>query len=330
MKFLSFCDIIIKEVNMEIEYKTIDEQIEEIKKKNIIFKDEENAKDILLKENYYNVITAYKDIFINIKMSKNNGTETCDSETYFEEIYEVYNFDRELRNLMFKYISIIENNIKSCISNVFSEKYGTINYLKPENFNITSKNKYLFEELMAKIKSNVSRNINNYDDIKQCKKENNTIPLWMLTTLMTFGNMTNFYNLLKIEDKKEIAMLFQINYRDMNIFLKILNIIRNISAHGTVLFNIKIDIKYPLRGDSYYHEKLKIPIENNTYANGINDLLAVIIILKRFLQGKRYIKFTHELEEIINDVKEELDSKSFENFMEEMGIPLNYTELKEL
>lgn len=67
MKFLSFCDIIIKEVNMEIEYKTIDEQIEEIKKKNIIFKDEENAKDILLKENYYNVITAYKDIFINIK-----------------------------------------------------------------------------------------------------------------------------------------------------------------------------------------------------------------------------------------------------------------------
>ena len=46
------------------DFKTIDEQIDLLKSRNIIFEDEENAKKILLNNNYYNIINGYKDLFL--------------------------------------------------------------------------------------------------------------------------------------------------------------------------------------------------------------------------------------------------------------------------
>lgn len=44
--------------------------------------------------------------------------------TTFEELHAIFLFDRELRNIMFKNILVIENNIKSIISYQLSKKYG--------------------------------------------------------------------------------------------------------------------------------------------------------------------------------------------------------------
>ena len=57
----------------------------------------------------------------------------------FEEIYALYLFDRELRNLYISYILEIENNIKSVLARVFSKKYGHDNYLKVSNFDTSVK-----------------------------------------------------------------------------------------------------------------------------------------------------------------------------------------------
>ncbi len=314
-----------------IMYKDINEQIEILKNKNILFKNEEKAKSILLRENYYNLITGYKDIFTDLKLSKKRGIETCALETYFEEIYTIYKFDRKLKNLMFYYISIIETNIKSYISNVFSKKYGTTNYLKESNFNVNENNIKKFEELIVKINSNVERNIDNYEDIKKCKEEYLDIPLWMLVTYITLGNIIKFYSLMKFEDKKEIAKIVNIKPHDINVYLKMLNIIRNISAHGNVLFNVKLDIKYEInQKGSFYHDKLNIDKINNTYKSGINDILAIIIIFKRLLGKTEYNEFILQFISIIEEVKIELDKESFENFIEAMGLPDNYNLLKEL
>lgn len=312
---------------MDIEFKEIDEQIEIIKNKNILVKDEETAKNTLLRENYYNLISGYQDIFIDIKKSKKSGIETCGFETYFEEIYAVYQFDRELRNLMLNYISIIETNIKSYISIVFSRKYGVKDYLKEENFDVNDKNRAKYKRLVKSINDNLERNIENYPDIKECQEKYGTVPIWMSTTLITFGSIVNFYTLMKEEDKKEVAGFLNVKYRDLKLYLKMLNTIRNISAHNNVLFNTKLDIAYPCKGESFYHKSLGIVQNGNTYESGINDIMAIIIILRRLLRRSEYIKFATELINAISEVKEELDSESFENFLEEMGIPNNYENL---
>lgn len=313
---------------MEIEYKNIDEQIELIKAKNILIKNEEKAKKVLLRENYYNLITSYKDIFINMKMSKKTGIETCEEETYFEEIYAVYKFDRDLRNLMFKYISIIETNIKSYICNVFSERYGTQDYLVKENFDVFPNSEGRFNILIKSINDNVARNIENYPELKESYQKTGYIPFWILDTVMTFGNIVKFYVFMKTADKMEIAKLLDMNYKEVQSYLKMLNIVRNISAHNNVLFNLKCSISYSCEYNSRYHDILGIKKADFKYTSGINDIMAVIIVLRRFLEDKEYHHLQTELIEMINEVKEELDSESFENLLEEMGIPIQYTKLE--
>ena len=51
------------------------------------------TKRILEKENYYNVVNGYKDLFLD---------QSCEEEAYksgtdFQEIFALYEFDRELR-----------------------------------------------------------------------------------------------------------------------------------------------------------------------------------------------------------------------------------------
>lgn len=313
---------------MNIEYKNIDEQIEQIKAKNIVIKNEEKAKEILIRENYYNLITGYKDIFINMKMSKKTGIETCDEETFFEEIYAVYKFDRDFRNLIFKCISIVETNIKSYISNIFSKKYGTKDYLKRDNFEVYRGSEARFDKLMKTIKESIARSLEYYEDMQQCYQEYGDIPFWMLGTLLTFGTMVKFYIFMKKEDKEEVARILDMQYTEVSDYLKMLNIVRNITAHNNILFNTKFNISYCYEIESNYHETAGIQKQENIYTSGLNDMMAIIIILRRFLNDREYYHLSTELIEMLDEVKEELDSESFENLLEEIGLPKTYNKIE--
>ena len=51
----------------EKEFKTIDEQIEILRAKNLNILDNDKAKQILLNNNYYYLINGYKDLFLDKK-----------------------------------------------------------------------------------------------------------------------------------------------------------------------------------------------------------------------------------------------------------------------
>lgn len=60
------------------EFKTIDEQLEILKSRGLCFSTDESTKRYLEKENYYNIINGYKDLFLETRK-----TSTTD------EIYKV-------------------------------------------------------------------------------------------------------------------------------------------------------------------------------------------------------------------------------------------------
>ena len=55
---------------------------------------------------------------------------------YFEDIYNLYKFDTELKTIVFEAATNIEINFKSLLSEVISSQYGIKEkiYLKKENF----------------------------------------------------------------------------------------------------------------------------------------------------------------------------------------------------
>ena len=314
---------------MKREFKTIEEQIEILKSKGLKFKNEENAKHILLRENYYYLTEEYENVFMDLKRS----TEKKDvfmPDTYFEELYAIYNMDREFRNLIFDYINLIETHVKSYVSYTFSKKYGYKDYLKRENFIEGKKFDKNVNKLLNEIEKNRNRNFKTPgSNEKKYLDENGILPLWVLVKAFTFGNITNFYGLMKMQEKEEVAKLYKSNPYSLSQYLKMLNIVRNICAHGDILFNIRT-VRRLYESDCKELEELEIEKKDNKYIYGTNDLFAIIIIIKKLITPGEFSKMFIKIENILSDVREELDVLSFKNLLKSMGFPSNYNMLDSL
>ena len=100
------------------QFKNLDEQIEILKYKGLIIKNEAYAKNVLLRENYF-FLSGYRHLFL-----KSITEKVYKPGTHFEELYSLFLFDRRLRNILFKNLLIIENNLKSISSYQLSKRYG--------------------------------------------------------------------------------------------------------------------------------------------------------------------------------------------------------------
>lgn len=118
-----------------------------IQKKHLNISNLSYAKNKLLNIGYYSLIDGYKDIFYNPM------TRTYEKGTNFTDIVALYDFDENLRSLVFKYICHIEQKIRSLISysfcEVFSENQAA--YLNSANYNISKTNRYHISKLISKL-----------------------------------------------------------------------------------------------------------------------------------------------------------------------------------
>ena len=78
-------------------FKTLDEQIDILTKKGLVVEDIETAKTILLRENYF-FLSGYRHLFM-----KPDDNKTYLEGTTFNELYSMFLFDRQIRNIIFKY-----------------------------------------------------------------------------------------------------------------------------------------------------------------------------------------------------------------------------------
>ena len=109
-------------------FKTLDEQVEILKEKGLVIFDVDKVKKILLRENYF-FISGYRHFF-------EKAPDKFITGTTFEELYGMFIFDRRLRNIFFKNLLVIENNVKSIISYELSQSYGVNDkeYLQAKNY----------------------------------------------------------------------------------------------------------------------------------------------------------------------------------------------------
>ena len=100
-------------------------------KKGLTINNPSFAEEKLREIRYYALIDGYKSIFYDYT------THTYLPGTTFEDIVNLYDFDEELRLLVFKYICHIEQRIRSQVSYYFCEKYSSSqnDYLNPNHYN---------------------------------------------------------------------------------------------------------------------------------------------------------------------------------------------------
>ena len=113
-------------------FMTYEQQIQKLKEKNLWIPDEDAAKEILKKEGYFALITGYKDLF------KNPTTRNYRDGTSIEDIYALYQFDEQLRELTLHHLLHIEQHLRSILSYAFCVAFGDQQsaYLTLENLSL--------------------------------------------------------------------------------------------------------------------------------------------------------------------------------------------------
>ena len=304
-------------------FRTIDEQIEILKNKGLIIEDIEFAKEVLLRENYF-FINGYRILLMNSYADK-----TFVVGATFRELYSIFLFDRYFRNILFKNLMIIENQLKSVISYQLSKKYGfrDKDYLNVKNFNNDKLKSRKVRDVIDKMKRQIRVNGSKHMATMHYINNYGYIPLWVLVKVLSFGIVCDLYSILKHEDQVVIADIFGVTTRDLDSFLPILANYRNLCAHEDIVYEHRTEKSIV---NTIYHEKLNIPKMDDEYIYGKNDVFSVLIILKFLLRDDDFRLMMKEIDYEICKLDGIIDSIPIQKILDRMGIPDNYMDIIDL
>lgn len=301
-------------------FKNLDEQITILREKGLVIKDYDKTKELLFRENYF-FISGYRHLF----MQSSKEHKFIDGTT-FEELYAMFSFDRALRNIVFKYILIVENNIKSIISYRLSKQYGCRekDYLNPNNFTQDNLRVRQVHDVLNKMKRQIRVNGNQHTATMHYISNYGYIPMWILVKVLSFGIISELYNILKDEDQTEIASFYGLTNEALSQYLSILSNFRNLCAHEDILYDHRTQKQIP---DTKYHYMLHIEKEDNEYRYGKNDLFAVVIILKEMLTEDQAQDFVNEVGYEMDVLDGKVDVVPLESILNRIGFPSNWRDI---
>lgn len=312
------------------EFKTYQEQIDLLKSRGLIIFDENFAMKKLKEDNYYNIINGYKELFIT-PGTKDNFI----NDVTFEEIYALYDFDRVLKNILFKQILKVENILRSIISYNFSEKYGNDNYLKMDNFETLKnsgckQNKYQervqqIQTLLTNLQGDISKYISKKSYINHYMLNYGFVPLWVLVNAITLGRLSQFYSLMDQAVRVKVSQHWNVKEEDLNQYIKILAYYRNLCAHDERIYNSRCNQDIP---NTVFHQKLSIPIINSRYVNGKNDLFSLIIVLKILLPSNDFNEMCNKIDGRMRSLSQKINHINYQNIFDIMGFPSNWKQIK--
>ena len=304
-------------------FKTLDEQMEILKNRGLIINDEEKTRQILYRENYF-FISGYRHLFTK------EGTKDLFLEgTTFEELYATFVFDRKIRNIFFKNILIVENNMKSIISYQLSKKYGVKekDYLDVKNFSQELSSSRQIYDVLNKVKRQIRVNGSKHTATYHYMNNYGYIPLWILVKVLSLGIVSEFFDILKYEDKEEIAKPYNFDVETMTIYLALLSNFRNVCAHEDILYDHRTQRVIP---DCKYHSILNIDKNDEEYIYGKNDLFSLIIILKRMLSKDEFSEMINEIKYEVDILDEKVDVVSLNTILNRVGFPSNWYDIKNI
>lgn len=308
---------------MEKEFKTIDEQIEILKSRNIIVENYDKVYKILEKNNYYYLINGYKDLFLNKKHK-----DEYIINTKIEEIYAIYQFDKEIKINFLNYILQIENEINTYIAYEFSKIYGHKDYLILKNFNNSNSKIPLIEKFIDDINLEIEYQYKSSNKmIVHYLSEYNYVPLWVLVRILSFGKISKFYTFMKPKEQNAISRKYNLRINEFSVILHNLTLIRNICAHDEKLYDVKLKSRI---STTKYHKVLNIENKNGNYKLATRDLFSVVIILKLLLEKEDFNNFYAEIIKNIETLEKELTTVSINKVLYKMGFPDNYKDLLNL
>ena len=230
--------------------------------------------------------------------------------------FELYDFDVQLRLLLFKYCKKAEVRFKSAIANAVSLKTGDAGFYldrqyytptksekdkKTRNRNITFFNTKFFANL-TNDEEKLRRDVVKHPELREYRKggtrQNNVLPVWAAFSYFEMGTMVMIYSYLRGDLRKEVLnyTYSQNNYKkevtkQMDTWLDAVRNLRNYCAHHSMVVGMTSSVVIPDNRDSAD----VLPDNTNLYSR--------LYALKKILPQKDADMLAEELKKLISKTK---------------------------
>lgn len=294
--------------NYKKPYLTFHEQLDLLKSRGMEIADEDRAISYLDKTGYYR-LSAYWYSLRNLVLDQDGRTgaitTTRDDTFYpgstFQNVLDLYVFDKRLRLLVMDAIERIEVSIRVDVAYLLGGK-DTFAHTKPSllHGNFTKKiqpksGKTAYTEWMEKYDKVLSRS--KEDFVRHFRQKYGLpLPIWVSIELWEFGMLSKFYQGMSVADKRAVALKYGISDGSiLETWLRSLNFVRNVAAHHSRLFNKNLvdQPKLPKQGEIPKFDHL---LGNQEALSRIYVVLCILVYLMRTVSpNSTWFKRLHHL-----------------------------------
>lgn len=231
-------------------WKSFDQQLALLKQRGLVIDDEAKALGYLKSIGYYR-LSGYLYAFRQIDPHHTkNRLDYFVADSRFEDVRQLYMFDKKLRQLALDALERIEIALRVNITYSLGH-YSPTAHKNPAYFDAKFDHQSWLDKYQSlvnrdKKSSFVAHHLTRYTDM----------PIWVGSEVWDFGTMSRLYQGMLAKDKDHIAKIYHLQSgKHLQSHLHAFNFIRNVSAHHGRLWNKPIIFKANLKGlDSQWQQ----------------------------------------------------------------------------
>ncbi|SMC86882.1 Abi family protein [Chryseobacterium sp. YR221] len=266
---------------------TVVDQINILKSRGLIIKDEPKAEETLLDIGYYRLGFYWHYYQLNPKKKTHDFKPGIE----FEDIVKLYYFDFDLKYLLSKYLYRIEVHFRTQLVYLASNKYS-------RNNKWYRNRKYVKSWMFRKFDSKYQNMMIDIPTLKNHHLYDPSIPApaWKTFEFLTFGSVFMFYqNLRDVNLKNDIAKVYGLSdYKYLENYLEALIKLRNICSHNGTLydFNQPTGI-FKMKGQKYAFK--------NRDATCLNSSFLLVLFILEKISKSREIELTTKIKDLMDE-----------------------------
>jgi len=210
--------------------KTYTDQIEILRQRGMQIENAQSAEFYIKHLNYYRLAAYW------LPFEADHATHTFQVGTSFDQVLNLYVFDRELRLLILDAIERIEVSVRAHWAYELSHRHGPHAHLDPG----LARNQRHYRLNLDKLRNEVSRAESSEVFIRHFQRTYNEElpPVWASCEVMSMGLLSRWYSNLNPEGTRAaIAKSYKVSEQILESWLHHLSTLRNICAHHSRLWN---------------------------------------------------------------------------------------------
>lgn len=239
-----------------------------LKSRRLLINDEQRAEAYIKNIGYYR-LSAYMLPFL--AMPKTNHIFKPD--VTFDNVLDLYRFDKKLRVLLFNEIEKIEIAFREAVANITAQMSGDIFWMTNSRY---FKNQSSYAKTFSLIDAEYNKSTEDFIKHFKSTYSDPYAPAWMISEIIPFGTTVQLYkNLADQRIRKQIAKQFYLQPQALESWVTTLALTRNACCHHSRVWN-KVNLIIPADAKQMTRPWINTPVtKDRIYFN--------ICIIKYFL-----------------------------------------------